>query len=453
MQTGRLTSEGALDPETRSGRSPARPAERDASEPEARAAGERAADPRRAFDVVLFVRHAAIFASALVAYYQQLRSGIGWTAFAVVTTSAAANFAFSFVHRRPGLEQVAEFATPVVGVGCWTALAIATGGIASPFVAGLWLEIILAAGVLAPIGIVSVTLGSVAGLWLLAGLGAAPGSQPPLLVLALHTGFLVGMGGLAYAVAGRVLRTEADLVRERDSMDARLQVLAGQLEQEREVGRLGENVAKLAHGLKNAVHSLRGFAALIEPTVGDRQGARAALAGLRVAIDDLEALARLTLAQPASARAARCDAVQVARDALDEVRRAHPGFDWALDASQTAGERPVPVAERDLREVCLAVLRNAVEAGDGRGAGTLVLRDAGPGLVLSVRDGGPGIPADLRERLFEPGYTTKPGGSGYGLYLARRVVVQAGGSLELHSQPGEGTSVEISLPRAEPEAR
>jgi signal transduction histidine kinase len=221
------------------------------------------------------------------------------------------------------------------------------------------------------------------------------------------------------------------------------------------VGRLGENVAKLAHGLKNAVHSLRGFASLIEPTVGDRQGAQAALAGLRVAIDDLESLARLTLAQPTSepARAARCDAVQVARDALDEVRRAHPGFDWALDASQAAGERPVPVAERDLREVCLALLRNAVEAGQGRGAGTLVLRDAGPGLALSVRDRGPGIPADQRERLFEPGYTTKPGGSGYGLYLARRVVVQAGGSLELDSQPGEGTSVEISLPRADAEAR
>jgi signal transduction histidine kinase len=445
LQTEGITSEGAPDESRRRVSSVA-------GAVEAAAPDDPSEAPRRAFDVVLFVRHAAIFASALVAYYQHSRYGIGWTAFAVVTTSAAANFAFSFVHRRPGMERVAEIATPVVGVGCWTALAVATGGIASPFVAGLWLEIILAAGVLAPIGIVSVTLGSVAGLWLLSSLGALPGSAVPPLVLALHTGFLLGMGGLAYSVASRVLRNEADLVRERDSLDERLHALAGELEQEREVGRLGENVAKLAHGLTNAVHSLRGFAALIEPTVGERQGAQAALAGLRVAIDDLEALARLTLEEPRAPSTEVCDASDVAKRAVAEVQRAHPDFSWNLDAA-VAGESPVAVVERDLLEVFLAVLRNAVEASAGRGEGRVVLRRDDHELAIEISDDGPGIPEAERKRIFEPGYTTKPAGSGYGLYLARRVIADAGGTLSLDSRTGGGTTVAIALRRAVRKAR
>jgi signal transduction histidine kinase len=443
LQTGRRTHERGLDAEHGLERIAADPRSQGANAP-----ADRAGDPRRAFDVVLFVRHAAIFASALVAYYQHSRYGMGWTAFAVVTTSAAANFAFSFVRRRPGLEKLAEFASPVVGVGCWTALASATGGLASPFVAGLWLEIILASGLLAPIGIVSVTLGSVAGLWILTGLGAAAGSQPPLLVLVLHTAFLLGMGALAYGVAGRVLRTETDLLRERNSLDVRLQALSGQLEQEREVGRLGENVAKLAHGLTNAVHSLRGFAALIEPTVGERQGAQAALAGLRVAIDDLEGLARLTLDQPQapSASGHSSDATRVLERALEELRRAHPSFHWSLDASGVADAQPVAILERDLLELCLAVMRNAVEAARGKGSGEVCLRAAAGRIAIEVRDHGPGIPSAECERIFEPGYTTKPSGSGYGLYLARRVVADAGGELSLRSRAGEGTTITISLP-------
>ena len=424
------------------------PTETSVRAPEAERPGAAGADYDRTFDRVLFVRHIAIFASAIVAFYHTSRYGIGWTAFAVVTTSAAANFAFSFVHRQPSSRKLAEVLSPIVGVGCWTALASATGGVASPFVAGLWLEIILASGLFAPIGIVSVTLGSVLGLWIMRVFTDVPMS---ILTPLLHTAFLLGMGALGYAVASRVLRTEAHLVRERDSLDVRLRSLAGQLEQEREVGRLGENVAKLAHGLTNAVHSLRGFATLIEPMVGDRQSARAALDGLRIAIDDLESLARLTLEQGrtpsrgAAPEASSADLGRTLRRAIEEVRLAHPALACALDGD-AASDGSVPVAERELFEVLIAVLRNAVEAMGGGGEARVRLRvDAGTA-AISVCDTGPGIdPADL-ERVFEPGFTTKPEGSGYGLFLARRVVEDGGGSLTMSAAEGGGTTVEITLP-------
>ena len=68
-------------------------------------------------------------------------------------------------------------------------------------------------------------------------------------------------------------------------------------------------------------------------------------------------------------------------------------------------------------------------------------------------DEGSGITAAALERIFEPGYTTKQGGSGYGLYLARRLVQEAGGCIAARAADGGGAEVEISLPVAERSAR
>jgi signal transduction histidine kinase len=421
-----------------------------ASEAPARRAALVQAPGSRNLDRALFLRHIAIFVGALVAYYQHARHGIGWAAFAIVTASAAFNFACSFLYRRPGLAIGAEIASSVIGVGCWTALAAFTGGAGSPFVAGLWLEIVLAGHVFALAGIVSVTLWSITALW---GLHFGLGSAGPLWTPLLQSAFLVAMGSIAFGVARSALRTEADLVRERDDLGARLQALAGELEQRREVGRLGENVARLAHGLKNAVHSLRGFAALIEPTVGERADARSALAGLRVAIDDLESLARLTLdggkaQRPAPAPRA---AVGVAlMRALNEMRVAHPDVEWAIEGDSDA---PVGLADAELQELLVILMRNAVEAMDGRGRAEVSLARDGEWVRVAVCDHGVGIEAALLERIFEPGYTTKTSGSGYGLYLARRLVQGAGGRIAARCGSGGGAEFEVVLPVAARSAR
>jgi CheY-like chemotaxis protein len=90
-------------------------------------------------------------------------------------------------------------------------------------------------------------------------------------------------------------------------------------------------------------------------------------------------------------------------------------------------------------------------------------RDNGLGLVpgdyvrLAIEDEGSGIPQDLLERVTEPFFTTKEVGKGTGLGLSMvyGFARQSGGSLSIHSEEGQGTSVELWLPRAqsEPEAR
>lgn len=100
-----------------------------------------------------------------------------------------------------------------------------------------------------------------------------------------------------------------------------------------------------------------------------------------------------------------------------------------------------------VRLVLTNLLRNAVEAVSGQSDERRVVRiTAGPGATVAVHDSGPGIPAALRERLFDPFFSTKDGATrGIGLSLARASVLRMGGDLRIASELGSGTTFSLHL--------
>ena len=71
-------------------------------------------------------------------------------------------------------------------------------------------------------------------------------------------------------------------------------------------------------------------------------------------------------------------------------------------------------------------------------------------MEISIRDNGAGIPPDLKDKIFNPFFTTKPAGEGTGLGLSIShdiVVKQHGGSIEINSEPGQFTEIRVILPR------
>ena len=81
--------------------------------------------------------------------------------------------------------------------------------------------------------------------------------------------------------------------------------------------------------------------------------------------------------------------------------------------------------------------RDATESTPG-GEVRVVARAAGAGLVVQVIDGGPGISEDVRQRMFEPYFTTKDSGTGLGLAIVQRIVTEHGGSIDVSCPPPGG---------------
>jgi two-component system, NtrC family, sensor kinase len=106
-----------------------------------------------------------------------------------------------------------------------------------------------------------------------------------------------------------------------------------------------------------------------------------------------------------------------------------------------------------LTQILLNLVVNAAQAMEGTGrAGRIELRwqPREEDVLLSVVDNGCGIPLDLQQKVFQPLFTTKAVGvgTGLGLSICRDLVSQLSGTLSLRSVPGEGTRVDVTLPRA-----
>jgi signal transduction histidine kinase len=203
-----------------------------------------------------------------------------------------------------------------------------------------------------------------------------------------------------------------------------------------------------AHQLGTPLSSLAGWLELLEERRGDPLLERA-VGQMRA---DLERLDRVAHRFERIGRAPRRDTVEL-RGLVDRVvdyfRPRLPTLANAvtLDAAHE-GDGPLEVrGDAVLLEWALEVLvKNALDALAGRGGRVLVMTTrASDGARVRVSDDGPGVPRELRERIFEPGFSTKSKGWGIGLALAKRIAEEShDGRLELVSTD-RGAAFEIIL--------
>ncbi|HSP05650.1 MAG TPA: ATP-binding protein, partial [Acidobacteriota bacterium] len=105
--------------------------------------------------------------------------------------------------------------------------------------------------------------------------------------------------------------------------------------------------------------------------------------------------------------------------------------------SENAGRMFVDAGE--LKQVLMNILLNALDAVESGGAIRLEVEEKKEDVLFRVIDNGPGMDASVRERIFQPFYTTKSNGTGLGLAIALRSVKDMGGTLRVESQMGQGT--------------
>ncbi|HEU4383488.1 MAG TPA: HAMP domain-containing sensor histidine kinase [Anaeromyxobacteraceae bacterium] len=112
----------------------------------------------------------------------------------------------------------------------------------------------------------------------------------------------------------------------------------------------------------------------------------------------------------------------------------------------------VPADKTRLEQALINLVTNSVDAMRDPGRESRIAisaRPAGDRVEMVFRDTGAGIPTPLLDRIFDPFFTTKDvgEGTGLGLYLTHHIVEQHGGTIRVESQPGQGTTFHITLPR------
>jgi signal transduction histidine kinase len=102
-----------------------------------------------------------------------------------------------------------------------------------------------------------------------------------------------------------------------------------------------------------------------------------------------------------------------------------------------------------IRRVFLNILKNALDVMPDGGKLTLTSQQNGGMVRISFSDTGPGIPLEMQEKLFQPLFTTKAKGMGFGLAICQRIVEAHSGAISFQTALGQGTTFFIDLPHAE----
>jgi two-component system cell cycle sensor histidine kinase/response regulator CckA len=237
--------------------------------------------------------------------------------------------------------------------------------------------------------------------------------------------------------------------------------LEDQLRQAQKMESIGTLAGGIAHDFNNLIAVINGYAEFAELSPADPATVRKSMHEIRKAAQRASGLVRqiLTFSRKTEVRFSAVDLNQLARDLtalLGETFPRNVSFQFSLE-----GQLPHLHADQNqLQQVILNFCVNARDAMPGGGTITVATARADrtklpPGLKagrdyarLTVSDTGTGMSPEVRARIFEPFFTTKPvnQGTGLGLSVVYGIVASHEGTIQVESQPGQGSSFHVFLP-------
>lgn len=260
-------------------------------------------------------------------------------------------------------------------------------------------------------------------------------------------GFLVAWGSVLFGVVAYATSTMARL-----SETARAErALRERLHQQERLALIGEVVAGVVHELSTPLNGVRNsFHALRRDPVGFLKHADI-LDLMEDALERMTTMSRRLLMLSREPEIARkpLSVNDVVERALEHLRGRIESSGATVECRRGAVP-PILADEVALGEVVTNLVTNALDAVEHGGRVAIETSNGGAMAVIRVSDSGSGIPAAMRERLFQPFQTTKPlgRGTGLGLAISKRLVNAHGGTIDVESTGGTGTTVAVRVPLA-----
>jgi len=212
--------------------------------------------------------------------------------------------------------------------------------------------------------------------------------------------------------------------------------------------------ASLAHEVKNPLSLVRANIDLLELD-DDNKLYEKNYRIMRREIDRVNALLLdfIQIADPSEISPEHICIVQMLRELCDSLSTSYYGkigFYFSYDKALT-----ISADERKLRQVFYNIIKNCVESievehgsGFSNGLVEIAIHEQGDFLKIIISDNGGGITDESLQKIRQPFYTTKSGGSGLGLYFCKSVIARHGGTFEITNKPcgNNGCAVTITLP-------
>jgi len=211
---------------------------------------------------------------------------------------------------------------------------------------------------------------------------------------------------------------------------------------------LGQMSAGVAHDLKNFLSPLVMYTDLLRDSAGDREEVLEVAQNVdRILQRGLETVERLRDFSRQSAEqieAVQTDLNQIVKEAIQISKpRLHH-----IQVVVELGEAPIAfIRPADGVSAVVNLIFNAVDALDGKGRITVSTGTAAGKSWIEVADNGPGIPAEIKDRILEPFFTTKgEQGTGLGVSIVDAFTQRHGGCLEIESEAGKGAKFRMNFP-------
>ncbi len=225
-----------------------------------------------------------------------------------------------------------------------------------------------------------------------------------------------------------------------------------QLIKAQQMGAWNEAARRIAHDIKNPLTPIKLTAERLlmkyrqsDPDLGKILEEGVELIGREVEsmkgmVDEFSRFARMRPPQPS-----QTDVEELLRETLPLYEGLKPGVE--IESRVGEGAETALVDREQIKRVLINLLDNAIEATPSPGAVSVAVSRANANLQIEVSDTGDGIPADAREKLFLPHYSTKRRGSGLGLAIVNRIVNEHHGTVRVESNEPRGTTFRIELPQ------
>lgn len=257
------------------------------------------------------------------------------------------------------------------------------------------------------------------------------------------------------AEARRLYAEAVERNRQLQEMYERLKAAQHQLIQSEKLAAVGQLAAGIVHDVKNPLGVIKGMAEELMEEAGD---APEVVSGLQVIRDNATRANNivsdlLKFARQSEPRMER-------RDLRETVEGSLRLTSYLLRKGRVKVETHLPdravvirYDPQQIEQVLINLIQNAVQAMPRGGRLSVALEKANGTAVVRVSDTGEGIPEELLPRIFEPFFTTKPEGqgTGMGLSVTYGIITRHGGTIEVESKVGEGTTFVIRLPEEPPE--